>query len=591
MGETKVTRDLAELLEKILGKDKIDINFEHLPKDKKILRSLFETSSKRFTKNRGKPDLIVEFNKGGSNPKNILIICECKKKIKDHCIADNPLATDCPEIYACSGVLHYLKHAHEVIHNSKNKKLSNLDLIGIAYSKDLSTNESKIDIYGINSRFNEINPTIKCFSDDVYHYSVEDLPNIIIELRDLVTLYPKVWISTYNLTQLGIIPINIILNLKFSYEITNKKQKYRFQRSLSQFKVDTIFNYYHDESHKNKKNNKSKDLSPQGILLLGRYNNNYYILDGQHRLASYHRLYKKGVSNFDVLVQLTEYDNAKKMLDDFRAYNSGSGLTTVEYEYIENLDTEIKNKSDPKVETIINSKVETVINPKVETIINPKPETVINPKPETVINPKVETVINPKVETVINPKVETVINPKVETVINPKVETIINPKTETIINPKPETIINPKVETIINPKVETIINPKVEILLKQEKETELSYIMRLIDAVTRVCDYYAKFYRKSFSNSPSCYRPNIHYKTMKSKLQKRVLSLNRFKSYKEDELFEAIKKSVNKLNENFKRDYKNSKNKDILKFYPKCTNKGGFYLGIVSKCKWIELIT
>ena len=543
MGETKVTRDLAELLEKILGKDKIDINFEHLPKDKKILRSLFETSSKRFTKNRGKPDLIVEFNKGGSNPKNILIICECKKKIKDHCIADNPLATDCPEIYACSGVLHYLKHAHEVIHNSKNKKLSNLDLIGIAYSKDLSTNESKIDIYGINSRFNEINPTIKCFSDDVYHYSVEDLPNIIIELRDLVTLYPKVWISTYNLTQLGIIPINIILNLKFSYEITNKKQKYRFQRSLSQFKVDTIFNYYHDESHKNKKNNKSKDLSPQGILLLGRYNNNYYILDGQHRLASYHRLYKKGVSNFDVLVQLTEYDNAKKMLDDFRAYNSGSGLTTVEYEYIENLDTEIKNKSDPKVETIINSKVETVINPKVETIINPKHETVINPKPETVINPKVET--------------------------------IINPKTETIINPKPE----------------TIINPKVEILLKQEKETELSYIMRLIDAVTRVCDYYAKFYRKSFSNSPSCYRPNIHYETMKSKLQKRVLSLNRFKSYKEDELFEAIKKSVNKLNENFKRDYKNSKNKDILKFYPKCTNKGGFYLGIVSKCKWIELIT
>ena len=53
MGETKVTRDLAELLEKILGKDKIDINFEHLPKDKKILRSLFETSSKRFTKKIG----------------------------------------------------------------------------------------------------------------------------------------------------------------------------------------------------------------------------------------------------------------------------------------------------------------------------------------------------------------------------------------------------------------------------------------------------------------------------------------------------------------------------------------------------------
>lgn len=475
MGESGATRALVDQLSSILGKNQINIYDQHLPKDNKF-RLLFGNASKRFTGNQGFPDLIVEFRRTKNNPRNLLIISECKKKIKDHCISNQPLATDCPDRYACSGALHYLKCAHQARLDSKKPHLINLDMIGIAYTKDTFTRggEEKVDIYGINSRFNETSLNIRHFEGK----TIKDLPHIISELYSLSTLNTQIWTRNYNQSQLGILPIKELVKIRFKYEIGAKnKHKYKFQRELAEFKVNGIYDYYYNEAWKNKENGPS--ISPQGIILLGRYDNDYFVLDGQHRLIAFKKLYNKDLCNFEVLFQLTTYVVPSKMVDDFKAHNSGSGLTTTEYEYTSDLQEETKME-----------------------------------------------------------------------------------------------------ETVSTLDEKSSVKKIVD---------DLDHTQSLISAVTKVCDYYATTYLKFFKQSPNCYSPHIHYETMKAELQRRIMELKRFNKLYGSELIEAIKKAINKLNLKIKQEYKNDTTA-LAGVYNKCVQKGGFYVGIIKKCEWVDRI-
>ncbi len=298
MGEGAASHNLVSILNNKLGKKNLKIEFETTVR--KDIKLFLANASKSKTDNRGFPDLIVTYKKYSK----LIIVCECKKDIKDHFSdKDDSLNTSNPKKYASSGVIHYM---NEIFHKSNN----GLDIIGIAYS-GLDVKNYKIDIFGINKRFNNVHTkNIIVLPNEIdkaidYLYSIRSLDSNVEEM-------------VYNQSVMYKLSIKKCLKIHFEY--------CPFQRNLNQNRVEEIAKFHEKEY------NEHGIISPLGTILIGFLKNGYYILDGQHRMGAYHLLDNKYVQDFKIIIQIKEYDSLKEMGVDFLLHNKSVSLNTLESE-------------------------------------------------------------------------------------------------------------------------------------------------------------------------------------------------------------------------------------------------------------------
>ena len=299
MGEGAASHNLASILNNKLGKKNIKIEFETTVR--KDIKLLLANASKTKSDNRGFPDLIVTYK----NYNKLIIVCECKKDIKNHYSdKDDSLNTFNPKKYASSGVIHYM---NEIFYKSKN----GLDIIGIAYS-GIDEKNYKIDIFGINKRFN-----------NVHTKNIIILPKNIDEaigyLYSIHSLDSNVEKMVYNQSVVYKLSIKKFLQIQFEH--------CPFQRNVNQNRVEEIAKF-----HEKEYNEQDKTISPLGTILIGFLNRGYYIIDGQHRIGAYQLLDNKYVQDFTIIIQIKNYDSLQEMGIDFILHNKSVSLNTLESE-------------------------------------------------------------------------------------------------------------------------------------------------------------------------------------------------------------------------------------------------------------------
>lgn len=295
MGEPEVTHQLRSLIEQAWGKE---IKVEYETSRNPTLKELFRNSSKRQFGNRGYPDLIIRV----PGYPRLLILVECKRDLAHHQEKEKPkTSTNRPDKYACSGVVHYLE---SVYRTGKNQ----WDLLGIAYSG--YQEDYTLDLYGLNRIFNQIEGT-----PHITHLGKE-LESALSQLYSPQGLDPEAKTLKFNQYYLCRIQIQQLIKLRESHA--------KFQRPVNNHKVDAIYKHHLQEY------NRDQVINPLGILLIGSYQKEWYILDGQHRLAAYRKLCLGGKIDFQVAFQYREYLSEQQMDMDYLVHNQLTQTTSIQ---------------------------------------------------------------------------------------------------------------------------------------------------------------------------------------------------------------------------------------------------------------------
>ena len=130
-----------------------------------------------------------------------------------------------------------------------------------------------------------------------------------------------------------------LINLSSIYDdITSSS----FQRDINTTKVNEIKSYLQNNSDINQETSETQ-YPALGVITLGKYNNQYYCIDGQHRLCAYKELIEN-TNNIKVLFQINTVSSYEDLRNLFRVINQNTQVPDyLLYEENENNRDKIKN--------------------------------------------------------------------------------------------------------------------------------------------------------------------------------------------------------------------------------------------------------
>jgi len=110
-----------------------------------------------------------------------------------------------------------------------------------------------------------------------------------------------------------------LINLSSIYDDITRSS---FQRDINTVKVGEIKYYLENQSYIDQETNQIH-YPLLGVITLGKYNNQYYCIDGQHRLCAYKELIEN-TNNIKVLFQINTVSSYQDLRNLFRVINQNT---------------------------------------------------------------------------------------------------------------------------------------------------------------------------------------------------------------------------------------------------------------------------
>jgi hypothetical protein len=281
------------------------------------INDLFKTASKTSSGHIGRPDMLI-YNKDS----NYIIIVECKRDKKYvRSTYDNK-----PVDFAVDGTLHYMKYTRNKFHT-----------IGVS----LAGMPGDIDAY-------------VSFS---YKYSVNVPITFNIEYKSVLDYLSPLKINISRLIGDDIV-LNKIHHLPVNINILSSKdiKLPEYQRPVDANKIRSIYENICTQWRL------SKCVEFLDKIFIAIYNNNFFILDGQHRLQAFRKFYDEngGYINGDVCLFVRNYTSKLDIKQDFRTLNLGSTASEIDLSddiLTEDQVADVKPADDKQINIIVNAAV------------------------------------------------------------------------------------------------------------------------------------------------------------------------------------------------------------------------------------------